>query len=218
MKNKDSQEYKEPVTKEKLLKYMKVLEAIKVVPVKGKEEPILILKTLRPAYGLLGAPDEVVVHKGYFILSRGIKRIKTGSKTISCIAPAEVNYLKKFKISHSKEFLISNILDKKIQKMQDMRYITPARDLFRKYGILTDKRGKASKIRDIGKERREFVIRELKAITAGKRAGCSKRRIWDRWCDYVDEKYPDAENPDKLYFDYTTIWRDCRALRNCIKK
>lgn len=218
MKNKDSQEYKEPVTKEKLLKYMKVLEAIKVVPVKDEEEPILILKTLRPAYGLLGAPDEVVVHKGYFILSRGIKRIKGGSKTVSCIAPAEVNYPKKFKISQSKEFLISSILDKKLQKIQDKCYITPARNFFRKYNILTDGRGGSPKISDIGKERKQFVIRELKAITAGKRAGCSKRRIWDRWCDYVDEKYPDAENPDKLYFDYTTIWRDCQALKNCIKK
>lgn len=160
---KDRQEYKLPVTKEELLKYVKVLETIKVVPVKDEEEPILILKTLRPAYGLLGVPDEVVVHKGYFILSRGVKRIKGGSKSISFLSPAEVNYPNKFKISHPpKEFLIKSILDNEIP-MSDTIYIRPIKDFFRKYGILPEKRGTGKKIKSEVKERNRIIIEEYLA-------------------------------------------------------
>jgi hypothetical protein len=168
MGNKDRQEYKVPVTKEKLLEYMKVLEAIKIMPVKNEEEPILILKTLRPAYGLLGVPDEVVIHNGHFILSRGIKRIKVDSKTVSCLAPAKVAYPDKFKINHPpKEFLIKSILDNEIP-ISDTRYIRPIRDFFREYDILEERRGKNKGIDENVKIRNRIIIEEYES---------SKRKI-----------------------------------------
>lgn len=162
MRSKNKQEYKVLVTKEKLLNYIKILEVIKVVPVKD-EEPILILKTLRPGYGLLGVPDEVVIHKGYFILSRGVERVESGSKNVSCLIPAKVTYPDKFETSHPpKELLIKSVLDNEIP-ISNTIYVRPVKELLRKYGILPEKRGTGKIIKNEVKERNRIIVEEYLA-------------------------------------------------------
>lgn len=220
MGNKDRQEYKVPVTKEKLLEYMNILEVIKVVPLKDEKEPIIILKTSRPAYGLLGVPDEVVIHKGYFILSRGVKRIKGGSKTVSCLSPREVNYPNKFEISYpSKEFLIKNILDNKIQiKGSDIPYIRLARDLLREYKCLKDKRG--SRFAELIKERNQVILQECKELSSEKKRNISAiiKKIKEKLKDYAEGIiYSNKPKEAKIIREVfgvkdTQIWRVMRKF------
>ena len=203
---------------------------IEVVPLK-KGEPIFILKNQQKAIDVYGhtmshsTDNKVIIHCGNFIWNQdrihNIGFITNGKCSKSQLLPAEKvaddTYIKRHKAYPPKEFSITSILDKKIP-LYGTRYIRPIKKLFVKYGILKSKSGKASKLSDIGKERRRFVVEELKAIALGKRANDSMWEIWDRWCGYVDEHYGEAKNVDDLYFDYTTIWRDCKALKNCTKR
>lgn len=205
--------YKETVTKDKLLHYLSCYGFIEIIPLKD-DEPIFILKNLpyRPTLSEK-YPRNLVIHKESFILST--KRIDIGgdfrSKGQIILSPTDTDttYLDRYKkVDQPKTFSTHSIFDKQI-RVSDKRYIKPIRDLFRKYSILEETRGKIKSKSKIAKERYDFVVKELKKIIKQKKKTTPVQDIHNKWMDKVMASGED----EKSFCSYTTIRRDIERYK-----
>lgn len=207
--------YNEPVTKDKLLQYLKQYILIEIVPLK-KDEPIFILKeSALTEQEQWGCPDKIVIHKGNFILPRRTI-IRTPNYTSF---PSGIKYLNKFKEKYpSKEFLIQSILDKQVKS--EAKYITPIREFFRKYEILSDLRGKIKrKYEGIIKERAQETVKAYKEICkiTKRKKPLPIKSIKEKLDDYVIAQGYPADSKEAKIFDVSdaTIRR---TIKSNIKK
>lgn len=153
--------YKEEVTKKELIKYLGRFDIIEIIPLKN-DDPIFILKNRR-SFIFANLSQKIIIHRGKFMWASKERIELTSDLYVHGDGqgipldeyPAYEDYPKSHrnKAYTSKDFSIKSILDKKLDKMQDKRYITPIRELFRKYEVLTDRRGIAPKISEVGKEK-----------------------------------------------------------------
>ena len=152
----------EKITKDELQEYVNLYLNVKITLIKNRE-PIFTLKNLPRDCRTLGLAKEIVIHKGKFIFEEGWDTSnKGGSKAISCRVPVAVDYPNQFReILSSEEFLIQDILNNRV-KMSSTKYITPIKEFFRKYKVMSENRRGGGKYQKLIKERNTLIIQSYK--------------------------------------------------------
>jgi len=156
------------LTQERFKEFLKIFKIVGVIILK-KEEPIFSLHLSFSKPHLC-----VVIHKGSVITKRGgslhFSKYDGCDKKVYTITegkPVSVGeYINqnKYELYYSpcRRFLIDTVVDKSIKS--EPIYIAPIRDLFRKYGILHEKRGKTKKVSELKKERDRLITKLYKDI------------------------------------------------------
>ena len=198
----------EAITKDKLQHYIKYSKIIEVIPIKN-DEPIFILKHYSPEHDVFGTimngttDNNVIIHRGKFILGEesfgylmrhDYKDNKFQIKPMSAVYYSSDEYLNQYKTEMlpSKEFSLQSILDNSIQiKKSNISYIKDVRAFLVKFKCVESRKGKYPRENQEAKERLNFVAQTFEGTKWEK--GVSLHRmakvIFDKWLDYVAEKY-----------------------------
>lgn len=208
---------KEVVTKDKLLHYLNCYAFVEIIPLKD-DEPIFIFKNIPYRHTLSEKyPRNLIIHKNNFILPK--KKIDIGgdfsNKGHIILSPTDTDttYLDRHrKACHPKTISMQSVFDREV-KVNEKNYIKPIRDLFRKYGILQEARGKIKNKVGMAKARYDFVIQEYRKGIKLKNTKRLIQDIHDKWMDKVSE----MSSNEKDLFSYTTIRRDIARYKASLR-
>ncbi|MDD5108872.1 MAG: hypothetical protein PHC29_05120 [Candidatus Omnitrophica bacterium] len=196
-------------------KWLKILADLRRVSRSGAVKYVPLDKG--KGFFIFKKPEAPLEYTSYELDAKGIDRKKvefrcmifTGKEIIYANQKRKIGaYIKKYdkEINSSPEFLISNFLAARDYKIQSPKYARPIMDLFRRLGLLREKRGKV-KIPDTTTQNLRWFIREQFELLSKKKP--LPIEILQRKLEReVHRLFPDnPEKAEKYYWNDLTVRR-----------